>query len=72
VAQNKIALELTPSEAAHLLTAAQTANRAHLDWHKRPNAALAKVITKIEKAQALSQADDLDPVPAQDAPVADK
>lgn len=63
MAQKKLTIDLTPSEAAHLLTAAQTSNQAHKDWHKRPNTALAKVIGKIEKAQALADSADLKPVP---------
>lgn len=67
--QKIIEVSLTPAEAQHLQTAVRGANVQHQDDIGRSNPALNRVLSKIEKAQALADAEDLEPVkdPSADA-----
>lgn len=62
MAQKKIDIRLTSTEVAHLTETIRVANEKHAKDLGRTNTALDRVLKKLDKAEALADAEDLEPV----------
>lgn len=67
MAQKKITIELTTTEAAHVEEGLKNANALHLASMGRTNPVLERALRKLDKAQALEDSSELTPVDKFDA-----